>query len=133
ALLGGWLGRRITYCLLCVASLLIIPAFFLPGANLIVPAFVEGDRAALAGYWGLAFVAAAITASFSGWIPLYLPELFRTAYRATGQGFGYNFGRILAAIGVLQLGTLKGLFGGLPQVYTALGMIYLLGLLLIWT
>ena len=31
---------------------------------------------------------------------------FRTSVRATGQGFGFNFGRILAAIGVLQVGNL---------------------------
>ena len=39
----------------------------------------------------------------TGWLPLYLPELFPTRVRATGQGFGFNFGRILAAIGVLQV------------------------------
>ena len=51
-----------------------------------------------------------MTASFYGWLPLYLPELFRTNVRATGQGFGFNFGRILAAIGVLQIGNLMSLF-----------------------
>ncbi len=133
ALLGGWLGRRITYCLLCLGSLIIIPTFFFPGAGLLVPAFVHGETGALTAYWALAFLGGAVTASFYGWLPLYLPELFRTAVRATGQGFGYNFGRILAAIGVLQLGTLRSWFGGLPQVCTMLGMIYLLGLVLIWT
>ena len=57
-----------------------------------------------------AFLAGTLTASFYGWLPLYLPELFRTNVRATGQGFGFNFGRILAAIGVLQVGNLLGLF-----------------------
>jgi len=33
-------------------------------------------------------------------------ELFRTPVRATGQGFCYNFGRIVAAIVVLQIGNL---------------------------
>ena len=47
-------------------------------------------------------------ASFYGWLPLYLPELFPTRVRATGQGFGFNFGRILAAVGVLQVPVLMG-------------------------
>ena len=46
---------------------------------------------------------------FSAFV-FYLPELFRTRVRATGQGFGYNFGRVLAAIGALQTGNLIGLF-----------------------
>jgi MFS family permease len=133
ALLAGHFGRRITYCLLCLASLVIIPTFFFAGAGLLVPAFVQEEPAALAVYWGLAFLAGAITASFYGWLPLYLPELFRTAVRATGQGFGFNFGRILAAIGVLQLGNLRYLLGDTPRVCTTLGLVYLLGLILIWT
>jgi MFS transporter, SHS family, sialic acid transporter len=133
ALLGGWLGRRITYCLLCVTSLIIVPLFFFVGENLLVPAFVHFETPALAGYWLLAFLAGAITASFYGWLPLYLPELFRTAVRATGQGFGYNFGRIIAAIGVLQLGTLRGLLGDMPHVCMTLSLVYLVGLVLIWT
>lgn len=36
------------------------------------------------------------TASFFGFFPLYLPELFPTRIRATGQGFCYNSGRLLA-------------------------------------
>jgi MFS family permease len=121
ALIGGWLGRRITYCLLCVASLVIIPVFF----------HTAGDPSGWL-FWFLSFLAGAITASFYGWLPLYLPELFPTAVRATGQGFGYNFGRVIAAIGVLQLGTLRVLLGGTPEVATALSAMYVLGLILIW-
>ncbi|AIE84973.1 MFS transporter [Fimbriimonas ginsengisoli] len=35
--------------------------------------------------------------------PLYLPPLFPTLLRTTGAGFGYNFGRIVAAAGTLYL------------------------------
>ena len=57
------------------------------------------------------FLAGGMTAAFYGWFPLYLPELFPTAVRpATGQGFAYNFGRILAAIGGLKNGDLSALF-----------------------
>jgi MFS transporter, SHS family, sialic acid transporter len=74
----------------------------------------------------------AITASFYGWLPLFLPENFRTAVRATGQGFAFNFGRILAAIGVLQLGGLTKLLGGLPMACASLSAVYLVGMALIW-
>ena len=50
-----------------------------------------------------------MTASFYGWLPLYLPELFPTRIRATGQGFAFNFGRVLAAVGALQSGQLLNL------------------------
>jgi SHS family sialic acid transporter-like MFS transporter len=120
ALLGGWLGRRITYFFLCIASFIIILVFFLTSKAFGVQFLI------------LAFLTGGITASFYGWLPLYLPELFPTAIRATGQGFGFNFGRILAAIGVLQLSTLQGLFGGLPQACAMLSFIYVVGVIVIW-
>lgn len=51
------------------------------------------------------------TATFYGFFPLYFPELFPTSVRATGQGFCFNFGRIIAAIGSLQFVNLMGFFG----------------------
>ena len=120
ALLGGWLGRRITYFFLCLASFAIIWLFFMTTT-------VFDTRFLI-----LAFLTGAITASFYGWLPLYLPELFPTAIRATGQGFGFNFGRIIAAIGVLQLDNLKAAFGGLPQACAALSFIYVVGVIVIW-
>ena len=56
------------------------------------------------------FVAGGTTAAFYGWFPLYLPELFPTSIRATCQGFAYNFGRVLSAIGSLQTATLTAYF-----------------------
>jgi hypothetical protein len=41
-----------------------------------------------------------------GWLPLYLPELFPTSVRATGQGVCYNSGRVLAAVGAIEMGQL---------------------------
>src|SRR5262249_39690658 len=85
-----------------------------------------------ANYYLLAFVMGAVTASFYGWLPLYLPEIFRTSMRATGQGFGFNFGRILAAIGVLQIGNLSRAFGGLAAACASFSLVYLIGMGLIW-
>jgi len=121
ALLANRIGRRITYFILCVGSLAIVPAFFLTQLR------VDGLFLVLVGVMG------AVTASFYGWLPLKLPEMFRTSVRATGQGFAFNFGRILAAIGVLQLGNLTALFvGGLPVACASLSLVYLLGMILIW-
>ncbi|MSQ97173.1 MAG: MFS transporter [Gemmataceae bacterium] len=120
ALLGGWLGRRITYFFLCIASFAIIQIFFQTST-------VFDTRFLILG-----FLTGAITASFYGWLPLYLPEIFPTAIRATGQGFGFNFGRILAAVGVLQLQTLQSAMDGLPQACAALSFIYVVGIIVIW-
>jgi MFS family permease len=132
ALVGGWLGRRITYALLCASS--IASLVWLYQFN---PVF--GPRFLLAS-----FLVGVCTASFYGWLPLYLPELFRTGVRATCQGFGFNFGRILAAVGVLQTSNIMAQFasdttlfgitmrGGYPLACTSMSLIYLVGLVLIW-
>ena len=49
---------------------------------------------------------------FFGWLPLYLPELFPTRVRATGQGVAFNAGRIRAAVGALQMGAMMQTFNG---------------------
>lgn len=132
ALIGGWLGRRITYCLLCLASL---------GS---VWMWTNSCHEYGNEFLIYAFLAGTCTASFYGWLPLYLPELFGTNVRATGQGFGFNFGRILAAVGTLQITALKGLFTedinwvgltfpkGYPALLSTVSMIYLLGAVIIW-
>jgi hypothetical protein len=82
-------------------------------------------------FW--AGVVGLVSAAFYGWLPLYLPELFPTRLRATGQGFGFNFGRVIAAVGVLQVGNLLALFGGdYARACGAVGLVYLIGLGLIW-
>ena len=74
-----------------------------------------------------------ITAAFYGWLPLYLPELFPTRVRATGQGLSFNFGRILAAAGALSTGSLMGFFGGShPKACSTITLVYIIGLVLIW-
>jgi MFS transporter, SHS family, sialic acid transporter len=132
ALMGDWIGRRPAYFLLCLSSLASAWMLFLGNTS-----FGPGLL-----FW--AFVAGICTASFYGWLPLYLPELFPTSVRATGQGFGFNFGRILAAIGVLQVGNLLksltqdvdlGFFTvphGHPLACSAICLVYVLGMALIW-
>ena len=96
ALLGDWLGRRLTYSFFCLAFLGSVLLFFQGNAL-----FHQGNAVYGPMFLATCFLAGLCTASFYGWLPLYLPELFTTNVRATGQGFGFNFGRILAAIGTL--------------------------------
>src|SRR5690606_22826973 len=79
------------------------------------------------------FLLGMTSASFYGWLPLYLPELFRTGVRATGQGFGFNYGRILAAVGVLQTGNLMQLFeGSYARACSTMSLVYVVGMIIIW-
>jgi MFS family permease len=131
ALLGGWLGRRLTYFGLCMASFIALVYMYQAndayGPQLLASAFAAGG----------------ITAAFYGWFPLYLPELFPTSIRATSQGFAYNFGRVLSAIGSLQTATLTAYFArgiapdrievdAFPHAGASLAGIYLIGLFIIW-
>ena len=47
-----------------------------------------------------------------GTFPFYLPELFPTWLRATGAGFCYNIGRVLAAAGPFVVGVITASAGG---------------------
>ena len=56
---------------------------------------------------------------FTAGCPLYLPEMFPTRVRATGQGFCYNAGRVLAAAGVLSTTFVIDLKGNYAQAGSA--------------
>jgi len=125
-LIGGWMGRRPAYFLLCLSSLLVCQFIF-----------------RMLSAYDLTFILAAgvagcVTASFYGWLPLYLPELFPTRVRATGQGLSFNFGRILAVFGAISAGQLVQFFEGIHpgEGYARSGamitLVYLVGMGLIW-
>jgi SHS family sialic acid transporter-like MFS transporter len=117
SVVGGMFGRRPVYFGLCLLSFL--------SASYLFRYLTEYNS------WFL-FVGG-ITAAFYGWLPLYLPELFPTRIRATGQGLSFNFGRILAAGGTLCLGQFFGLFGGdYGRAMSAVAFVYLLGMVVIW-
>jgi MFS transporter, SHS family, sialic acid transporter len=126
ALLAHYLGRRRTYFLLCLGSLLICAYLF--RWHFAVHSGVDASLLVAVGLTGF------FTASFYGWLPLYLPELFPTRVRATGQGFGYNFGRIIAAAGALVMSSLmQGVFhGSYAQAGATISLIYVAGLVVIW-
>ncbi|MBL9215437.1 MAG: MFS transporter [Opitutaceae bacterium] len=121
AWLGGLLGRRPAYFLLCFGSLASCAWLF------------RGIDAYGSAFLALTFAVGAITAAFYGWLPLYLPELFPTRVRATAQGVAFNAGRIFAAIGALQMGALMQTFdGSYARAGAVISLVYVAGLALIW-
>jgi MFS transporter, SHS family, sialic acid transporter len=129
ALIAGRFGRRPTYILLCLLSLMSTTLLFRFEQLFDIKPAVD------ALFLILVFLAGVTTASFYGWIPLYLPELFPTRVRATGQGLAYNFGRIFAGVGTLVLtGPLANFFkgGNLAPTLATVSLIYVLGLVLIF-
>lgn len=122
AMLGKWIGRRPAYFVLCVLSLASCQYLF---------RFVDAYNlwfVVVTGVVGL------VTASFYGWAPLYLPELFPTRVRATGQGVSFNTGRILAAVGAMSTGQMmKHLFeGSYPKACATITLVYIVGMVVIW-
>lgn len=119
-LVGAKLGRRPTYFLLCVISLVVCAYMF--------RAFDRYDSSFMA----MAFLAGGVSAAFYGWLPLYLPELFPTRVRATAQGIAFNFGRIFAAAGALMGGQLMLIWGDYAKMGAAISLIYVVGMIVIW-
>jgi len=119
-LLAGWLGNKKSWCFLCITAWATVFALF--GLNKQFGTQVVW-MAALAGIF--------VTAFF-GWIPKFLPELYPTRIRATGQGFSFNIGRVLAGVGVLGTGKLVDAFKGDYRTATmTMCCIYLVGLIVI--
>jgi MFS family permease len=124
-LIGPWIGsltgRRPAYFFLCLCSLISCACLFRL-VHQYGPMFL-----------GLVLAVGITTGSFYGWLPLYLPELFPTSVRATGQGVCYNSGRILAAIGAVEMGLLLRHYGGsYARAGATITLVYMLGLVLIW-
>ncbi|MCC6234131.1 MAG: MFS transporter [Verrucomicrobiales bacterium] len=120
-MLGNLLGRRALYCVLCLCSLAACSVLF------------RGVHAYGSMFVTMVFCVGLTTASFYGWLPLYLPELFPTRVRATGQGLSFNFGRILAALGAWQMPALMAFFDkSYPKAGATMVLIYLLGATFIW-
>jgi MFS family permease len=120
-LIGGRMGRRPAYFLLCLASL-ITCGFLFRTVDTYGPLFLT-----------MVFLVGGSTAAFFGWLPLYLPELFPTRVRATGQGLCFNTGRVLAAFGAVQMGHLLAYYeGSYARAGAMITLVYLVGLVLIW-
>jgi MFS transporter, SHS family, sialic acid transporter len=111
-------SRRRGYALLCLGAFLAAEYLFLAHTPL------DSGFLTAVGLTGL------MSATFYGWLPLYLPELFPTRVRAAGQGFCYNAGRSLAAIGVLATTFLIDVQGRYSQAAALVSLTYLVGVLI---
>ncbi|HEX4618759.1 MAG TPA: MFS transporter, partial [Steroidobacteraceae bacterium] len=82
----------------------------------------------------LLFLVGAGVYGIFGAFTFYLPELFPVRIRATGAGFCYNTGRVLAALGPLVIGWVTAAAGGsaaaLTHVLLWLGVVPLVAALL---
>jgi MFS family permease len=65
-----------------------------------------------------------------GAFPYYLPELYPTRVRATGSGFCYNIGRVLASAGPFIVGAAAARGTAMQTIYYV-GFVPLLGLLFV--
>ncbi len=121
AQIAAWLGRRRAYAIISAATTVLTSLMFLGTAPL------------QASFLPIVFAQGFVATLFFGWLPLYLPELFPTRVRAAGSGIAYNVGRFATALGVLAAGALFAAMGGsYPKVGAICGLIYLLGLIVIW-
>ncbi len=144
AFFAEWFSRRKSYFLLCVLSLAVCAYLFRTPLHFEATAalferfdpnhtFFGGARAFNWYFVLVAGLAGCVTAGFYGWLPLYLPELFPTRIRATGQGFAFNFGRVLAAVGALQGGQLLNFFKeDYARMCGIMSLVYVFGMVLIW-
>lgn len=117
--LAVWLGRRRAFLLIQAASLLIVPVTcYLPSTY--------GQLLVLLPVFGF------FTLSMHAGFAVYFPELFPTRLRATGAGFCFNGGRILAASMLWLSGWLKALPGmELRLAITLLGLSFAVGIVVV--
>ena len=108
-------GRRAAFALMCLGSLVMLPITFLTPHS----------------YWHVLLLLPILgffnNGIFSGF-PIYLPELYPTRLRATGAGFCFNAGRVLASIGPFLTGLLVATFGTFGKAASSIAVIYLVGL-----
>ena len=111
-------GRRAAFAIACTGSLILLPVTFLtPHSYLHVLCLLP-----LLGLFN--------NGIFSGF-PIYLPELYPTRIRATGAGFCFNAGRILASAGPFLTGLLVSALGTFGRAASAIALIYLVGLMIL--
>ncbi len=111
-------GRKTVFAVMCLGSLFLLPiTFLIPQSYAHVVVLLP-----LLGFFN--------NGIFSGF-PIYLPELYPTRLRATGAGFCFNAGRVLAAMGPFLTGILTTTFGSFGRAASAIALIYVVGLVIL--
>ncbi|NGZ97753.1 MAG: MFS transporter, partial [Nitrospira sp. WS110] len=111
-------GRRPVFALMCLGSFVMLPVTYLvptsyAGVLMLLP---------LLGFFN--------NGIFSGF-PIYLPELYPTRLRATGAGFCFNAGRVLASASPFLTGWLVTTLGTFGRAASTVALIYLIGLVVL--
>lgn len=111
-------GRRPVFALMCAGSAVMLPITYLvpdtyAGVLLLLP---------LLGFFN--------NGIFSGF-PIYLPELYPTRLRATGAGFCFNAGRVLASASPFLTGWLVMELGTFGRAASTVALIYLVGMVIL--
>ncbi|MBI3355725.1 MAG: MFS transporter [Nitrospirae bacterium] len=111
-------GRRPVFAFMCLGSFIMLPVTYLTpstyaGVLLLLP---------ILGFFN--------NGIFSGF-PIYLPELYPTRLRATGAGFCFNAGRVLASASPFLTGWLVTTLGSFGRAASTVALIYLLGLVVL--
>jgi MFS family permease len=117
--LSDAIGRRWSYFLMAIGCMV---------ANLLMFAQIG----TMAGLLRFAPIYGFFVIGGFGTFAVYLPELFPTRNRATGQGFCWNAARIVTAVGPVATGAIVNAFGSAPATGAILTAIYLVGLIAIW-
>ena len=111
--LAKQLGRRVMYVIYFVLAAASIMGTF--GVDL------DPERR-LYGYFFIGLSVSGVFGSFT----YYLPELFPTRLRATGAGFCYNAGRVVAAFGPFIVGSVAAM--GTDALTAAIKVLFWVGL-----
>ena len=111
-------GRRPVFAFMCIGSVVMLPTTYLlpttyAGVLMLLP---------LLGFFN--------NGIFSGF-PIYLPELYPTRLRATGAGFCFNAGRVLASSAPFLTGWLMTTLGSFGRAASTVALIYLVGLVVL--
>jgi MFS family permease len=117
----AWIGRRRTFALMHVAAFVMT----------LVVCWAPGYFGSYALFLCLIpFFGFFVQGIHSGYA-VYFPELFPTYLRATGAGFCFNTGRILAAPVLIWVSAWMKAEFALPVAISALGGLFLLGLVVL--
>ena len=113
------IGRRWSYFLFVSGSLMVSAWVFTQVTDL--PTLI----------WWMPLFGYFVIGGF-GTFAAYLPELFPTRVRASGQGFCWNAARCATAIGPMAGGVLVGTFGSFPAAALSTAVFYVVGMVAIW-
>jgi MFS family permease len=117
--LVDWIGRRPSYFVFCLGAYI---------SSVVLFTQAQTYEQLLFFVFFLGFFANGGFGTFA----IYLPELYPTRFRATGQGFCWNVARMVTGIGPFVTGMLVSTFGSVPYASLGISWVFVLGLIAIW-